>query len=236
MAAVERLALATHVLGAAGLPVAAICAIVDAGEAKLVAFEAVPGDVAALRLDDRGGDDAAGLMGVALAALGMLDGRQLPVDPGWIGPGSIRDSVAPWLDAVDADGGLHEAADSAVRVVAAEPWTAAVSHGDFVPVNILLAGDAVSALLDLDDVAIRHPLVDPAWWCVVVRHHHPDIARDRTAAFLAPTGLSTAHAQARLAAIGLLRSLQLAAIAPAEHRASALALVATAAASLDAEK
>ncbi|GAB4210695.1 MAG: hypothetical protein OHK0022_44180 [Roseiflexaceae bacterium] len=67
---------------------------------------------------------------------------------------------------------------------------ACFAHGDFCPVNILLAEDTlpehetqasslkpqaprIAALLDLEFARVADPLFDAAWWGLIVRYHHP---------------------------------------------------------------
>ena len=50
-----------------------------------------------------------------------------------------------------------------------------LAHGDFVPVNVLLAADgSLAAILDLGSWRIAHPWLDVAWWGLVVQTFHPE--------------------------------------------------------------
>ncbi len=98
----------------------------------------------------------------------------------------------------------------------------AFAHGDFTPVNVLVArraggrGWAVAALLDLEWARLADPLFDVAWWGWVVRFHHPERWPTVWPAFLAAAGAAgeAAHGPAafaaRIRALQLLRLLELA--------------------------
>ena len=63
-------------------------------------------------------------------------------------------------------------------------------HGDFAPINVIVDGDGdVSALLDFEHAHLGDPLEDVAWWCWVVRHHHPDAWRAAWPTFCAVAGV-----------------------------------------------
>ena len=85
---------------------------------------------------------------------------------------------ARWLDTSErartlatAMGGLHRA----IRGIDPTLAPLAFVHGDFAPINVILAADgSVAALLDFEHADVGDPLTDVAWWGWVVRHHHPD--------------------------------------------------------------
>ena len=227
VAEVDRLTRATAALAVAGVPVAPILMRVAAGSADLIAFDHVQGDVAATRLDGRHGDATAASMGQALVGLRSVPASSLSVDPAWSGPVALASAISGWIAADNWDQAMAAVAGAACRVVAQKPWHHVPSHGDFVPVNVVFDGPILSAIVDLDDVAIRHPLVDPAWWCLVVGHHHPSIFPGRRRVFLAAAGVTDPTRD--LVAVAVLRSLQVAASTSPGRRAGAQALVASAA-------
>ncbi len=63
------------------------------------------------------------------------------------------------------------------------------AHGDLAPVNVLVRGTDVAAVLDLDRARLAHPLFDGAWFAWVVGHHHPDMARTAWRSFADVAGL-----------------------------------------------
>ena len=67
-------------------------------------------------------------------------------------------------------------------------------HGDFAPINVILAADgSVAALLDFEHAGIGDPLMDVAWWGWVVRHHHPDAWAAAWPTFCAAAGADPAR-------------------------------------------
>jgi Ser/Thr protein kinase RdoA (MazF antagonist) len=115
--------------------------------------------------------------------------------------------------------------DRSLERVVGSGWSAGLSHGDFVPVNVRVSGGRIAALLDLGDLAIRHSLLDAAWWCLVVRHFHPEAFRIMAAPFLSAAGIvPTAATLVRLADLALLRSIELSRSTQQGRRAEYLAL------------
>lgn len=88
------------------------------------------------------------------------------------------DVGARWLDTPERARALARAMGTLQRAVRAiEPGLAPLAfvHGDFAPINVLVAADGtVTALLDFECAHVGDPLTDVAWWGWVVRHHHPD--------------------------------------------------------------
>jgi len=220
-AEVERIATAIEVFRTAGIPVPRLLLRIAGGRGDLVGFGPVAGEVAAVRLGAPGGAAIARRMGASLVMIRAASPDGIPVDHAWTGPAALAEAAADWLDRAGAAPRLAAATGAATDVIRAVPWTLVTSHGDYVPVNAMFDGDALTAILDLADVALRHPLLDPAWWTLVVGHHHPDATEERRA-FLAASGLRASGRE--LAAIAVLRSLQLAATArpPDRHAAHAL--------------
>lgn len=88
------------------------------------------------------------------------------------------DLGARWLDTPERAQALARAMGTLQRAICAiEPRLAPLVfvHGDFAPINVLLAADGtVTALLDFERAHVGDRLMDVAWWGWVVRHHHPD--------------------------------------------------------------
>jgi aminoglycoside phosphotransferase (APT) family kinase protein len=82
-----------------------------------------------------------------------------------------------------------------------------VVHGDLVPVNLLVADDRLTALLDLDRVQLAHPLYDAAWFAWVVSHYHADVAGVACDAYARASGVAV-RPLARLAWLWPLQLLE----------------------------
>jgi Ser/Thr protein kinase RdoA (MazF antagonist) len=116
--------------------------------------------------------------------------------------------------------------NSSVDRVGRGAWPVGLSHGDFAPVNGLIDDGRVAAVIDLAEVARRHRLVDPAWWLLVVRHHHPDAARVLSERFLATAFAGvTRPAPDELAGVAVARAAQRLSMARLDGRAHAGALL-----------
>ena len=87
-------------------------------------------------------------------------------------------------------GTLHRA----IRAIDPKLAPLAFVHGDFAPINVILAADgSVAALLDFEHADIGDPLTDVAWWGWVVRHHHPDAWAAAWPTFCAAAGADPAR-------------------------------------------
>lgn len=222
----ERIATAIDAFGAAGVPVPPLLERIRTGADELIVFGHVPGRAGAAHLDGPRGDATAHRMGQELAKVRAVSANTMPAEQAWTGPTALAESIAGWVIDAEVEPRLSALAATACEIVCAVPWSSVTSHGDFVPVNALFDGDALTAILDLGDVALRHPLVDPAWWCLIVFHHHPAIATERRKTFLAAAGVRAPDRH--LASVAVLRSLQLAANIRGPRRPAAAALVRTA--------
>jgi aminoglycoside phosphotransferase (APT) family kinase protein len=134
------------------------------------------------------------------------DPGDLGLDDLWSRPGDLLVAANRWLDAVSLE--LPSGASAALRsglgrvapALAGRP--AGMVHGDFVPVNILVRGDRVAALLDLEAVRIGEPLLDAAWFEWILRHHHSAAADEAVTAFAEASALDRDdHATATLLAV-----------------------------------
>ena len=117
------------------------------------------------------------------------------------------DLGARWLDTPErarilatAMGSLHRA----VRAIDPNLAPLAFVHGDFAPVNVILAADGtIAALLDFEHAHVGDPLADVAWWGWVVRHHHPDAWDAAWPTFCLAAGADPGHDASILRALML---------------------------------
>jgi aminoglycoside phosphotransferase (APT) family kinase protein len=117
----------------------------------------------------------------------------------WSDPDRLAAAAAAWLR--EAGPLLDPAAAEAVRAVldripvllAAPP---VVAHGDLAPVNLLVDGERVTGILDLERLRLAPPLFDAAWFRLLVRHHHRERWPDAGPPFLAAIGVSDSGATA----------------------------------------
>jgi aldose 1-epimerase len=136
---------------------------------------------------------AAGSVARSFAAVPIAG---LRLDRTWAEAGSLAAVARRWLPrAIEL---LDTArAASLERVVSEIPaWfgepRAGLAHGDLCPVNLVLEGATVVAVLDLERARIAHPLFDAAWWHWILRYHHPDVQEPAAAAFRAVAGIAEA--------------------------------------------
>ena len=140
----------------------------------------------------------AGGAAAALAAVPpAVPGRSLSRT--WSDPDRLAAAAAGWLR--EAGPLLGQSASEAVRaaldripvLLAAPP---VVAHGDLAPVNLLVDGERLTGILDLERLRLAPPLFDAAWFRLLVRHHHPERWPDAGPPFLAALGVSDSGATA----------------------------------------
>ena len=188
---------------------------------SLVAWEFVSG-VSGADLMDVDGRAVARAMGAIVPVLASVADPRLPAAPAWVSGSALRSAAARWLGRVEDDH-LRDAIAGMVARISRSTWVPTVTHGDFVPANALIAGDRVSALVDLEGVARRHPLLDVAWWSFIVAYHHPrqtDTWQDLVDAADLEAASDVSPLLRDLAA---LRAVELAATAPGAHAARLVA-------------
>jgi len=224
---VEALVRANRALAAADVPVPAILAVRESGGQLFVTSAFVPGVAGSAHIDRASGGALASEMG----RLGMLIRS---VDPGdversrpWADGRSLGSAVTAWARTL-GDAELRRRVEASAEAVRGLPWTPTLSHGDYVPINALVARGRVTALLDLGDAALRHPLLDAAWWALIVRHHHWDASARLADRFLAASGIAEDHERRLLPLLALIRCVELFSAAEGTAAAHLLALATTA--------
>jgi aminoglycoside phosphotransferase (APT) family kinase protein len=110
----------------------------------------------------------------------------------WAAPGPLRAAAARWLhEAEDSLGPGHVEPAGAVvdRVPALFVVPPVLAHGDLAPVNLVVDGDRLAVLLDLERLRVAPVGFDAAWFGLLVRHHHPARWPDARLPLLTAAGL-----------------------------------------------
>ena len=181
---------------APGLPVPEVLGGDERSDPPFVLMSYLPGQpgdallatpAGAARLGKVAGETAAALAAVRPATLG----RSLPRT--WSDPGRLAVAAAGWLreaaplmDAAETEA-VRAVLDRIPVLLAAPP---VVAHGDLAPVNLLVDGERLAGILDLERLRLAPPLFDAAWFRLLVRHHHPERWPDAGPPFLAALGIS----------------------------------------------
>jgi len=225
----EKVRAATVVLAGCGIPVPTVLACFVIGATEVILFELVEGIPGPDLLDDPvRGPLLARAMGAQLALLSTADPGDHLTDTSWASAPVLVESVRSWC-ATLRERVPPVAVRAARRRVTAQVWRPVVVHGDFVPANVIVADGRIVALIDLAGVALGHPLLDAAWWALVVRHHHASLAPRLEPLLLASAGIPTAGPQASLLPhVALLRAVELAADSVGPRREHQLRLLETA--------
>jgi len=117
----------------------------------------------------------------------------LELDPSWRNGDDLQAVVGAMLAGVERE--LPEATVARLRRLIDELPAAlggrepVLAHGDWVPVNVLVDGRVVVAVLDWDQARLSDRLLDVAWWAWVVGHHHPGPFAAAWPAFLETAGV-----------------------------------------------
>jgi len=203
-------------LGDAGVPSPAPIRDASSSELGVVVTEFMPGDPgAALLVRDRGARLVGRLAGEAWRRLARVDAAGLGLDDRWSRPADLQRAALGWLEAERSALPVASAAavESGIQSLAGLLADRAPGfvHGDFVPVNLLVSGDQLAAVLDLEAARIGEPLLDAAWFDWIVRYHHPSMAADAWAGFAEAAELedTDGHTAALLALLPLVRILEI---------------------------
>ena len=147
-----------------------------------------PGD--ALLATPSGAARLGRLAGEAAAASlrGPTGGARTLALPHLGGPGRLTSAAAGWLreaapllDAAEAEAVLA-ILDRIPDLLAGPP---VVAHGDLAPVNLLVEGDRLAGIVDLERLRLAPAAFDAAWFRLLVLHHHPERWPDVGPPFLA---------------------------------------------------
>lgn len=170
-ATADRIREATRVLGGLGIQVGPVRAEFAGSRGTWMIFDHVVGKPGPALVEGPTGGWLADRMGEMLARLTTLPQGSVAVDPAWESSRALARASPAWVSTIP-DGDIRaEIRASIARLVQVE-WIPVTAHGDFVPANVMIREDGVLVLLDLGGVAGRHPLLDEAWWGLIVRYHH----------------------------------------------------------------
>jgi hypothetical protein len=181
----------------------------------LLVREHVPGEAANTLLST---PDSAALLACQMGALlpllrqAALDGLEL--DGTWAQPDTLAAAAYRWLGEAAAvlSDTVKDILGSAIDGLATS-WPEqppVLAHGDFCPVNAIVEGDRVVALVDLELARTATGFFDAAWWGWVVRYHHPARWQAIWPVFLEAAGIAnTPHFREHTRALQLLRCLEL---------------------------
>jgi aminoglycoside phosphotransferase (APT) family kinase protein len=179
---------ADHAGSVAAIMTLAVAAGIPVPDVRLVEIDGVPwlitdhvrGSVGAAWLDT-----PARARSLA-AAMGSLRQRLFEIDPSAVA-GVMRTND---IDRSVLDAAAGQALEAAESTLSERRARRVFVHGDFAPINVILDGDGdVHALLDFEHARLGDPLEDAAWWCWVVRHHHPDAWRAAWPTFCTAAGV-----------------------------------------------
>jgi aminoglycoside phosphotransferase (APT) family kinase protein len=139
------------------------------------------------------------LLGEAWHVLGRIDTTGLELDDLWARPADLAAAAGRWLTADSAaleptlTTGIARRIEGLARLL--EGHRPGFVHGDLVPANILVEGEKLAALLDLETVRLGARLLDAAWFRWIVRYHHPDVAHAAWRAFAGASNVDDARPQ-----------------------------------------
>lgn len=167
-------------LRAAGIPVPRLLAGDRRADAPPhLVTELIAGEPGNVLLDDP--TDAIALateMGRLVRTVASVDVADVRLPGTWSDPAALAAAADRWLARVGGElGAAVGAAVSAhlARIPDAFAGRPAVlTHGDWVPVNVLVRGRTVVGVVDWEQARLADPLFDLAWWAWIIRVHHPD--------------------------------------------------------------
>jgi aminoglycoside phosphotransferase (APT) family kinase protein len=225
-------------LAGAGLRAPRLLAADLVADPPYAVLEYLPGQPGAGQMGTvEGAIQVARAMGALLPRLALVDTAGLGLSDAWASPASLARHAQqllarcrPLLDD-PTQAVLAATIDAVAARFAGRP--ASFAHGDFCPVNVLLADDrpsttddrlsvqdspspvvdgqwSVAGLLDLEFARVADPLFDAAWWGWVVRYHHPARWLHAWPQLLAAAGIADdQETAARISVIQRLRCLEM---------------------------
>lgn len=213
----HRVSLATALpplLGPIGVPSPAVVAADPTARPPYVASVHIRGRSGADCLSDPVDAIALGTeMGRLLRRLRTAPTAGLRLPTTWADPARLAAVGRRWLDRARPHldpPSTRELEGSLARLpslFAGRP--AVLAHGDWAPVNAVVEGRAVVAVLDWDCARLADPLLDVAWWGALVFSFHPDAWPHAWPAFLETTGVTLDRPTIeRLRVLGSLRLLE----------------------------
>jgi aminoglycoside phosphotransferase (APT) family kinase protein len=132
-------------------------------------------------------------MGRLLRVFSELDSDTFDLPRLWTDVAALSEAAERWLAPIEPHLS-HQDARALREMIEAIPVLlsdrpAVVCHGDFGPQNVLVLGERISGLLDLEDARIGDPLLDVSWWAWLVRAHTPEAFTRTWPAFLEAAGV-----------------------------------------------
>lgn len=202
-------------LRAVGIPHATV---IDTGPASsgVLITEFVEGTVGAALLGDPGGPGLVGsILGAAWSRLAHVDADGLELDRTWLDAEGLAEASRARLGRVGPLLGGAGSRQLAEAVAVSETLLArrrpAFVHGDLVPVNVIVRGGKLAALIDFEFARIADPLLDAGWFDSIVAYHHPAEHPAAWRAFLLASGIDAGDPVTRdlLRILPMLRYLEI---------------------------
>jgi len=217
---VQKMSALAPRLAAAGIVVPRVIAAAPDASPPFVLTDHLDGRPGGELLEDPTDAIALGTeMGRLLHRLWSVPIDALALDVSWSDGDHLHAAVGPMLAVVERE--LPDVAAAEIRrLVDGLPAALAgrepvLAHGDWVPVNVLVDGRVVVAVLDWDQARLADRLLDVAWWAWVVGHHHPRAFAAAWPAFLETAGVDLdPPTVGRIRGLAAARLLEAAASAP----------------------
>lgn len=203
---------------AAGIVIPAVCACDFDHDPPWAIFPALPGTPATgageFAPGGRSFVETARLMGELLATFRTLRTPDLAVDDLWSHPERLAREATGWAQrSVGLDGAERDALRAVIDDVPAlfGGREAVLAHGDYAPMNVLVADGGITGLLDLESIRLADPLFDVAWWAWAVSFSSRHVLDEAFPVFLSAAAIDASDPllARRLQVIQILRMLEL---------------------------